>query len=49
MFLYISYFSKVEPTKCGDGLDVEGERKRRVKDDAKGFCLSYRKVGIAIY
>lgn len=49
MFLYISYFSKVEPRKFDDGLDVGSERKTRVKDDAEVFCLSHWKFGVAIY
>lgn len=48
MFLYISLFSKIEPTESEDELNVGGERKRRVKDDTKVFCPSYWKDGVAV-
>lgn len=40
---------QVEPPRFADGLDVEMEIKRRVKDGTKVYVLSKWKDGTAIY
>lgn len=44
----LDVFLKVEPISFHDRLDVQYERKGRVKDDIKAFGLSKQKDGVVI-